>query len=576
VQSCHRALYLHRVAPLESRRLRLCAAAAVALATFAVLVPANWVRWPISEDAIEYAAIARNWVAGRGFVNPVMLSFSLDDATPPVPGLATRAPVVSLLLSIPIALGASLRGLGIVHQAWAALVVAGLVLAARRSMSLPAAVAYAVTFAWSTGWMAVTQPLVTEVSAVGAFLLVLVTARCAARSAPGALLCAALVWLAWLTRPPLGLLVPVVWLAHALEVGPRAALRSRPLWLYVGAAAGLYAGVELGHRALTGYAPYAQYDVMLTSLDIPDVARYETLGGGALEFVRTHGPEVRHALAANLQSLVRVLFTAEFYRHLTGVTPLASGRRLGPAGHDQQHRFKVLEPISAPDGLGVVEEFGYARTRTDRPIKVTLPGPFTLSGRLSYGAGEIYRDRIAAAEAFVPILAAELERLVVAGATYIQVDEPSPAIHPEASDEFATLFNAAAAGVVGRVHLAAHLCFGNFFGRPLSKRVYRPVLRQALAFDVGELVLEWANREMAELDVAVDITAAGRHLSAGVIDVKNYYLETADDVAERIEKVLAAGVPEDRLSVVPDCGFSQTARWATKPKLAALVLASSE
>ena len=264
-------------------------------------------------------------------------------------------------------------------------------------------------------------------------------------------------------------------------------------------------------------------------------------------------------------------FTAEFYRHLTGVTPLASGRRLGPAGHDQQHRFKVLEPISAPDGLGVVEEFGYARTRTDRPIKVTLPGPFTLSGRLSYGAGEIYRDRIAAAEAFVPILAAELERLVVAGATYIQVDEPSPAIHPEASDEFATLFNAAAAGVVGRVHLAAHLCFGNFFGRPLSKRVYRPVLRQALAFDVGELVLEWANREMAELDVAVDITAAGRHLSAGVIDVKNYYLETADDVAERIEKVLAAGVPEDRLSVVPDCGFSQTARWATKPKLAALV-----
>ena len=121
------------------------------------------------------------------------------------------------------------------------------------------------------------------------------------------------------------------------------------------------------------------------------------------------------------------------------------------------------------------------------------------------------------------------------------------------------------------MHLAAHLCFGNFFGRPLSKRVYRPVLEQALAFDVGELVLEWANREMAELDVAADITAAGRHLSAGVIDVKNYYLETADDVAERIEKVLAAGVPEERLSLVPDCGFSQTARWATKPKLAALV-----
>jgi 5-methyltetrahydropteroyltriglutamate--homocysteine methyltransferase len=264
-------------------------------------------------------------------------------------------------------------------------------------------------------------------------------------------------------------------------------------------------------------------------------------------------------------------FTAEFYRHLTGVAPLEPSRRLGPAGHDQQHRFAVLEPIAAPDGLGVVAELEYARTRTSRPLKVTLPGPFTLSGRLAYGPGEVYPDRIAAAQAFVPILAAELDGLVAAGATCIQVDEPSPAIHPEASDEFAALFNAAAAGVVGRVHLAAHLCFGNYSGRPLSKRVYRPVLAQALAFDVGELVLEWANREMAELDVAAEVVAAGRHLSAGVVDVKSYYIETADDVAWRIDRLLEAGVPEAHLSLVPDCGFSQTARWATKPKLAALV-----
>jgi len=264
-------------------------------------------------------------------------------------------------------------------------------------------------------------------------------------------------------------------------------------------------------------------------------------------------------------------FTAEFYRHLTGVSPLEPRRRLGPAGHDQQHRLAVHEPIAAPDGLGVIAEFEYAKTRTERPLKVTLPGPFTLSGRLAYGAGEVYPDRIAAAQAFVPILAAELEGLVAAGATFIQVDEPSPAIHPEASDEFATLFNAAAAGVVGRVHLAAHLCFGNYSGRPLSKRVYRPVLQQALAFDVGELVLEWANREMAELDVAAEIVGAGRYLSAGVVDVKSYYIETADDVAWRIDRLLEAGVPEDRLGLVPDCGFSQTARWATKPKLAALV-----
>jgi 5-methyltetrahydropteroyltriglutamate--homocysteine methyltransferase len=97
------------------------------------------------------------------------------------------------------------------------------------------------------------------------------------------------------------------------------------------------------------------------------------------------------------------------------------------------------------------------------------------------------------------------------------------------------------------------------------------VLEQALAFGVDELVLEWANREMAELDVAGDIAAAGRDLGAGVVDVKSYHLESADEVAARIEKVLGAGVPADRLTLVPDCGFSQTARWATRPKLRALV-----
>ncbi len=264
-------------------------------------------------------------------------------------------------------------------------------------------------------------------------------------------------------------------------------------------------------------------------------------------------------------------FTAEFYRHLTGVLPLSSDRRLGAGGHDQQHRFSVVEAIDAPNGLGAVEEYRYARSRTDRPIKVTLPGPFTLSGRLTYGSGHVYPDRIAAARAFVPILAREVERLADAGATYIQIDEPSPAIHPEASHEFAALFNASVAGVQGRVRLAAHLCFGNFMGRPLAARLYRPVLAQALAFRVQELVLEWANREMAELDVAAEVTDAGRDLGAGVVDVKSYHLESADEVAVRIERILAAGVPAERLLLVPDCGFSQTARWATRPKLRALV-----
>ncbi len=92
-----------------------------------------------------------------------------------------------------------------------------------------------------------------------------------------------------------------------------------------------------------------------------------------------------------------------------------------------------------------------------------------------------------------------------------------------------------------------------------------------LRFEVDELVLEFANREMAEVDVLRELTDAGRDVAAGVIDVKNYHLESADEVAARIDAVLATGVPPDRLTLVPDCGFSQTARWATTAKLRALV-----
>ncbi len=260
-------------------------------------------------------------------------------------------------------------------------------------------------------------------------------------------------------------------------------------------------------------------------------------------------------------------FTAEFYRHLTGLRALPPDRRVGAPGHDQQHRFEVLEPIAAPDGLGVVDEFRYASTRTSRPLKVTIPGPFTLAGRLSTGA--VYRDRVAATEAFIPILAAEVGALVAEGATFIQIDEPSPAIHPDAPADFAAAFNAVVEGVPDRVRVAAHLCFGNYMGRPLARRTYRPVLDQVRRFRVAELVLEFANRELTELDLLEELTDRF-DVAVGIVDVKNSYVETADDIAERIERVLEH-VPAERLSLVPDCGFSQTARGVARAKLRALV-----
>lgn len=258
-------------------------------------------------------------------------------------------------------------------------------------------------------------------------------------------------------------------------------------------------------------------------------------------------------------------FTAAFYNRMTGLRPVPPDRRKGAAGHDQQHRFEVLEPVTAPRGLGVVAEFEYARARTGRPLRVTVPGPFTLSGRLMTGG--VYRERRDAAWALVPILNAELKALAAAGAQLIQIDEPSPAIHPECKAEFAMLFNAAVEGVGAR--LAAHLCFGNYMGRPLGKRSYEAVLDQMMQYRVSQLVLEFANRELAELPLLKDISAS-RDVAVGLIDVKSYYIETPEDVAQRIQKVLEF-VPPERLTVTPDCGFSQTARWAARRKLNSMV-----
>lgn len=259
-------------------------------------------------------------------------------------------------------------------------------------------------------------------------------------------------------------------------------------------------------------------------------------------------------------------FTADFYGRLTGLQVLPPERRLGPPGHDQRERYRIVDEIQAPQGLGLVAEFTYLRQRTHRPIKVPCPGPYTLAGRLV--PGHRYRDRLEIATALAAIINQELRALVAAGADFIQIDEPSYAVHPEAPAEFVRLFNQTVEGVQARIGL--HLCFGNFAGRPVAKRTYRPLFPTILEVRADELALEFANRELAELDLGRAVAEAGKTLAAGVVDVKNYYLETPEDVAERIEAVLRH-VPPERLAVVPDCGFSQTARWAARAKLRAMV-----
>lgn len=258
-------------------------------------------------------------------------------------------------------------------------------------------------------------------------------------------------------------------------------------------------------------------------------------------------------------------FTAAFFGCLTGIRELPPRRKAGVAGHDQRERYEVVESIAAPNGLGLVAEFAYARRRTTRPIKVPCPGPYTLAGRLTPGG--VYRDRIEIAYALSEIVNRELKALVAARATFIQLDEPSYAVHPDTPREFVDLFNATIEGVGAKIGL--HFCFGNYAGRPVARRTYRPLFPHILDVKADQLALEFANRELAELELWREFPS-DKELAAGLVDVKNYYVETPEDVAQRIRVALRHVHPE-KLTIVPDCGFSQTARWAARAKLMAMV-----
>jgi 5-methyltetrahydropteroyltriglutamate--homocysteine methyltransferase len=91
---------------------------------------------------------------------------------------------------------------------------------------------------------------------------------------------------------------------------------------------------------------------------------------------------------------------------------------------------------------------------------------------------------------------------------------------------------------------------------------------------VDEIHVEMASREFAEIEVLSAI-AARKDVAVGVIDVKNYYVETPEDVAERARLCLKHA-PADRLSLSTDCGLSQTARWAARRKLASLAAGAAE
>jgi 5-methyltetrahydropteroyltriglutamate--homocysteine methyltransferase len=264
----------------------------------------------------------------------------------------------------------------------------------------------------------------------------------------------------------------------------------------------------------------------------------------------------------------RLDFNLSFYGYLKGIKENTDElRKFGPAAHDQRGKNSIVETLTAPNGLGVIKEFKrLQRLAPSGPVlKASVPGPYTLSGRLLPNTQ--YPDRYAITEALLPFIKKELEDLVAAGCKEITVDEPSMSCYAYKEDtkRFVDIFNRTVGSVYGKCRLSTHMCFGNFKGRPVGYRSVKPMLPHFLDLKVDEIHIELANREFTEIELLKEF-AQKMDVAVGIIDVKNYYIETVDDVVARIKKCLAY-VPADKLAVAPDCGLSQTARWASRQKL---------
>lgn len=265
-------------------------------------------------------------------------------------------------------------------------------------------------------------------------------------------------------------------------------------------------------------------------------------------------------------------FNLSFYGYLQGIEMESQKPRLfGPPAHDQRGKHKVAGALAAPRGLGAVEEFRrLQRLAPAGPtLKASVPGPYTLSGRLL--PSEQYPDRYALTEALLPLVRTELESLVQAGCREITVDEPSMSCYAyrEDSKRFVDIFNRTVEPVAGRCRLSTHLCFGNFKGHAVGPRRYAPMFPDFLNLNVDEIHVEMASREFAEIEIIREI-AQVKDVAVGIIDVKSYYVETVEDIAHRVRLCLQHA-PADRLSFAPDCGLSQTARWAARQKLQNMV-----
>ena len=214
-----------------------------------------------------------------------------------------------------------------------------------------------------------------------------------------------------------------------------------------------------------------------------------------------------------------------------------------------------------------VRDVKFLRANTDRTIKATLPGPFTMSQQAQ---DDHYRDEEALAMALAEAVNAEVRDLFAAGADVVQLDEPYLQARSEKAERFAIkAINRALEGIAGTT--ALHTCFGYahiVHNRPNGY----PFLEQLAGVSAKQISLESAQQKV---DLSVLRALNGKDVIVGVIDLADESaVETVEMVATRIRNALRF-VDADRLILAPDCGMKYLPREKAFAKLSVLAQAAA-
>jgi 5-methyltetrahydropteroyltriglutamate--homocysteine methyltransferase len=255
----------------------------------------------------------------------------------------------------------------------------------------------------------------------------------------------------------------------------------------------------------------------------------------------------------------RESYSNRFATALDGVDVDNPGTALDRSGHPNPVP-RIVGPIRRRRPVGA-EDVRFLRRHTDRPIKMTVPGPFTMTQQAQ---NDHYPDEASAALAYAEAVNEEIRDLFEAGADMVQIDEPYLQARPETAREYGVAaLDRALDGISGMT--AVHICFGYaaiIHERP-SGYSFLPELASCPCDAVS---IETAQ---SQLDCSVLAELPGKKIILGVIDLGEHTVETGDVVADRIRRALLY-VPAEDVIVAPDCGMKYLPREVAFEKMRAM------